>query len=105
MGSNHPTGPATERRPTPKAVARRLRSVKPPPPASAAPPPPGLDAARHRAAQAGARGADVLRQAFVPACMAAALSSSGLFDGSAFRCYLDQFLQDAGAPRDPVERL
>lgn len=64
----------------------------------------GLDAARHAAAQQTAHRAEAIRQAFIPGCMATALGTNGLFDASAFRCYLDQFLRDAGDPHDPVER-
>ena len=47
----------------------------------------------------------VLRDGFVPTCMATALSLNGQFDATAFRSYLDRFLADAGGLHDPVERV
>jgi hypothetical protein len=71
----------------------------------AAEPPPGLDDAGHAAAQRAAHRAEVLRQGFVPACMATALGTNGQFDAPAFHAYLQEFVRDAGDPRDPVERV
>jgi hypothetical protein len=48
---------------------------------------------------------EVVRQAFVPGCMATALGTNGLFDSHAFRVYLDNFLKAAGSPADPLECL
>ena len=83
------------------------KGARPPDPASqgGSRPPPGLDDERHAAAQRAAHMGEVVRQAFVPGCMASALGTNGLFDGRAFRVYLDNFLRDAGAPTDPLERL
>jgi hypothetical protein len=92
-----PAGAAARKAPSPAPEARAA-------PADAAPPP-GLDAARHDAAQRAAHRAAVLRQGFVPACMATALGCNGQFDASAFRLYLEAFVRDAGDPRDPVERV
>src|SRR5262245_24072864 len=73
-------------------------------PSGQAGPAPGLDDARHAAAQRSAHAADVLRQAYLPACLATALGMAR-FDAGSCQVYLDRFLQDAGSPRDPVERL
>src|SRR5437868_14778067 len=67
-------------------------------PDGATQPPPGLDEARHAAAQKAAHGAEVLRQAYVPASLATALGMGDQFDGSACRAYLDRLAHDAGNP-------
>src|ERR1700736_820936 len=75
---------------------------KPHEPETAAKPPPGLDAARHAAAQRAAHPAAVLHATYHPASMAAAL---GQFDAVVYKDYLDQLIQEAGNPADPVVRL
>ena len=67
------------------------------------PPPPGLDADRHAAAQRAAFQADMLRQTVFPALMADAIGYDQLFDGRAYKVYLERLLADAGNPTDPVE--
>lgn len=67
--------------------------------------PPGLDGRRHTVAQRAAQQAEILRVAYVPAALAAALNMDGRIDGNACRIYLDRFLEDAGDPSDPVQRV
>jgi hypothetical protein len=45
-----------------------------------------------------------MRETFFPALMADALRC-GLFDSAAYKIYLERFLEDAGKPADPVERM
>lgn len=67
--------------------------------------PPGLDDARHAAAQRAAHGADVLHKGVFAALMASALSLDQFFETSAYRIYLEQVLEEAGSPTDPIERM
>ena len=65
--------------------------------------PAGLDDVRHAAAQRAAHQAAILKELIIPANMAAALpSSSGLVEAGGIKTYLDQLLEDAGRPQDPV---
>jgi hypothetical protein len=68
-------------------------------------PPPGLDAARHAATQRAVQQAEVMRQTLFPAMMADALGYEGTFEGRAYKVYLERLLEDAGNPRDPIERM
>jgi hypothetical protein len=75
------------------------------PPEKGAGPPPGLDAERHAASQRQAREAEVLREGAFPAAMANALDLGGHFDTGSFRVYLEQTLEQAGDPSDPIEKM
>jgi hypothetical protein len=66
--------------------------------------PPG-DQRKPTAAERAARQAEALRQAIIPACMAAALGLDRQVGPLGYRAYLDQLLKDAGDPTDPVERM
>jgi hypothetical protein len=86
---------ATRRRPAPDAEADD----------GAAQPAPGLDDARHVAGQRTAQAAQVLREQMFAALMADALGYNDPFDGPAAQAYLQHLLEDAGHPRDPIERM
>lgn len=95
------------RTPPPRGTAAPRDPAQEAPAAPSAPPgdhAPGLDAALHAVAQRTAQQAELLRLAYVPACLATALGMDARFDGSACRLYLDQFIAAAGDPQDPVER-
>ena len=69
-------------------------------------PAPGLDDARHAAAQKAAHGAEVLKQNLFASLMAGALSLDRCgIETSAFKVYLQRFLDDLGDPTDPIERM
>ena len=74
-------------------------------PAAQAKPPPGLDAGRHDAAQKVWQQTEVMRQTLFPALMADALGYENVFDGRAYKLYLEQLIQEAGTPNDPIERM
>jgi hypothetical protein len=65
----------------------------------------GLDAAEHAAAQRHAEQAESLRERIFPALMAWALPFRRSIDPGAYKVYLDQLLEDAGNPKDPIERM
>jgi hypothetical protein len=85
----------------------RHRSTRAPQAAgeAAAQPAPGLDDARHVAGQRTAQAAQVLREQLFAALMADALGYNDPFDGQAAKTYLERLLEDAGRPRDPIERM
>lgn len=92
-----PTGPARE------------QSQKAAPPgdttARTEQPPPGLDQVKHARAQRAARGAELLREGIFPALMASAVGFENFLETSAFKAYLERFLNDLGNPKNPIERL
>jgi hypothetical protein len=86
--------------------ARQRSSRAPQVPGDAtAQPAPGLDDARHVAGQRTAQAAQVLREQLFAALMADALGYDDPFDGPAARAYLERLCEDAGNPRDPIERM
>lgn len=68
-------------------------------------PPPGLDQAKHARAQRAAKGAELLREGIFPALMASAVGFDNFVETSAFKVYLERFLNDLGNPKNPIERL
>lgn len=68
----------------------------------AADPGPGPDAARHGEAQRAAAKADVIRTKLYAAYIAPAVGKQ--FAVADVVAYLDRFVDDAGAPADPVQR-
>lgn len=60
---------------------------------------------RRQAQQRAAHHADALKGVVFPVLMSEALGLGDVFDGSAFRVYLERLLADAGNPADPVERM
>ncbi len=107
------TPPKKERTARGKQTQKKADSAPaagPPPEAAAdtAPPetpPPGLDDARHAAAQRVAHQAEVLRKGVFPALMASALSLDNFFETASYKLHLEQILEEAGNPTDPVERM
>lgn len=77
---------------------------KPAAPVPVAPPPPPPDP-RRQAQQRAAHHADALKGVVFPVLMSEALGLGAMFDGAAFRVFLEQMLADAGNPTDPVERM
>ena len=68
-------------------------------------PPARLTAAQRAALNKAQQQANVVREAFFPSMMAAAIPVTKDIGASAFRLYLNQLLQDAGNPTDPIERM
>jgi hypothetical protein len=46
-----------------------------------------------------------MRETLFPAMMADALGYEGTYESAAYKIYLERFLEDAGKPADPVERM
>src|SRR5262245_40142078 len=99
QGSERPAGR------TGNAGGSKVREGTAAPGSSTGRPPPGLDEARHATAQRAAQQADALREALFPGLMADALGLNSLFDGHALKVYLERLLEEAGNPRDPIERM
>lgn len=93
-------------RPVSRAPSRTPNANQSPTKPTASAPPPGLDDARHAAAQKAAHGAEVLRQNLFASLMAGALSLDRCgIETSAFKTYLQRFMDDLGSPQDPIERM
>lgn len=66
---------------------------------------PGLDPDRQAAMQRAAQQADTLRDGYFAALMAMALHSDSVFGAGAYKVYVERLLEEAGNPRDPIERM
>lgn len=90
------------RRPVGDDAANRTASA---PDEVASIPPSGIDEARHRKAQYTAQQAEALREVVFPAIMSEAMGHTKLFDGQAFKLFMERLLDEAGNPSDPIERM